>query len=253
MSTKTRKSTRDIHCALTRSRTKNAHQSQTDDNPRKRKRSSSSDERDFGVSSTKNYIAICNTGASTAPKKLSTTPQKTATKSMDYAKELKKIKKDYAQVQNENIRLKEHNKTLEAAREADAEKIMLDANGVEEITACEICDTILWSPFLLPNCGHTFCQSCIERWFSQALAKHAAIFPDYDYRRTAGEQSEQISGHPSYTCPKCRTATSVRPVENFFLKTLVRSITSAIDRRKDLGSFLWKTSTILSLTTKYFP
>lgn len=78
---------------------------------------------------------------------------------------------------------------------------------------CTLCNEILWEPFMcvsslilrfsklmmlsrLPQCGHTFCATCIHSWCSDARSS-------------------------SYTCPMCREVITQRPVEEYALKALV--------------------------------
>lgn len=104
--------------------------------------------------------------------------------------------------------------------------------------------------YSLPECGHTFCQNCLQDWFSTTLAQHMAANPAYNLnhpnnvpeyaqallRATHTPLTPQNMQHlaavfgnhqvpkPEYNCPACRTPVVNRPVEAFTLKSLVRIV-----------------------------
>jgi len=155
------------------------------------------------------------------------------------------------QVQN----LQKENTSLKTARKHDKKNVVLDISKLEDHISCEICTIKLWRPFILPECGHTFCQSCLEDWFNTTLAQHMVAHPNYnanaqnqslnslprliyDYlaRNNVAQQDQlrlraMFPHHgmptPQYTCPTCRKQVKNRPVEDFALKSLVRAIAGA--------------------------
>ncbi|KAF8835552.1 hypothetical protein BDN67DRAFT_418487 [Paxillus ammoniavirescens] len=136
---------------------------------------------------------------------------------------------------------------------------------LEEHISCEVCTLKMWNPYLLPDCGHCFCQNCLVDWFSTTQAQHMQANPQYDANRAAlaGQLRGLIHsvhniqalvgphGHqhvqamltqfhrlqPEYTCPSCRKEAVHKPVEDFRLKALVREIAGSMGEsspRKEL-------------------
>lgn len=107
----------------------------------------------------------------------------------------------------------------------------------------------------LPDCGHTFCQSCLQDWFGATQAQYIAAHPEYNPNQPLGQHgvmqlhavlqtmmlnpaiannpqvkammAHVLPPHPEYTCPTCREQVKSRPTEAFALKSLVRTITAA--------------------------
>jgi hypothetical protein len=78
----------------------------------------------------------------------------------------------------------------------------------------------------LPECGHIFCQTCLQEWFSTTLAHFLATHPNYDANNPM-RHIQAFPHLPRYTCPTCRTTVQNRPVEVFALKAIVRTIAAA--------------------------
>ncbi|KAI0071712.1 hypothetical protein K474DRAFT_1686946 [Panus rudis PR-1116 ss-1] len=117
----------------------------------------------------------------------------------------------------------------------------------EERLSCEICVGLMWSPYLL-SCGHTFCLSCLQDWFSTTLAKHMTENPAYNpnppvlqqyhaflrhphitpiQRREVEESIQRLltsMKHPTYTCPTCREPIKDKPTEVYIVKEMVRAV-----------------------------
>jgi len=129
---------------------------------------------------------------------------------------------------------------------------------------CESCFFLLFFPtsflclsdicFSLPQCGHVFCERCLENWFSTTLVQHLVTHPTFDPNpiipgHLAGlfAQVRQNPGHPYlqlqlnaelayfrvaqdlpplpvYTCPLCRKTVENKPIEDFALKRIVETI-----------------------------
>ncbi|KAK0491921.1 hypothetical protein EDD18DRAFT_1358350 [Armillaria luteobubalina] len=49
---------------------------------------------------------------------------------------------------------------------------MLDPMHLEDDVNCELCLLKMWYPFVLPDCGHVFCQKCIQDWFAATQKSH---------------------------------------------------------------------------------
>lgn len=126
----------------------------------------------------------------------------------------------------------------------------IDPSKLEDDITCEICTLKMWSPYLLPECGHTFCQSCLRDWFNTTLEQHRRQHPHYHpnqpimlpdflremmfYPQIAPQQLSALvkqitaaSGGPVFSCPTCREPVKNRPVEIFAIKSLVRTVAAA--------------------------
>ncbi|KAI0259034.1 hypothetical protein BC834DRAFT_665184 [Gloeopeniophorella convolvens] len=113
----------------------------------------------------------------------------------DVEKERDRLQKDFARVTNALDQLKATNKE--------------SLSAIDEAVCCEVCTHYMWSPYLLVNCGHTFCQECLSDWLSTTLAQHLQ----------AG-----VRGLPAYTCPSCRHPVRAPPAQNYALKRVVRLV-----------------------------
>lgn len=153
-------------------------------------------------------------------------------------------------------RMVEENKQLKASIVAKSTKAMLDVSQLEDSISCEICTMKMWSPYILPECGHVFCQSCLSDWFSTTLDQHLAIHPNYVLNPPVPHHLRQLANQvrsnpnnphlrpqldalivqhrtvslvqqPVYTCPVCREQVKNKPVEDFALKSVVRVVAGA--------------------------
>ncbi|KJA27719.1 hypothetical protein HYPSUDRAFT_130366 [Hypholoma sublateritium FD-334 SS-4] len=173
----------------------------------------------------------------------------------DYRRQISKIreesvkyKQDLARVAKEVNSLREENQTLKASRKPDATKIVLDAAQLADGLDCEICTCRMWTPYILPNCGHSFCQSCLQDWLGATQAQFLATNPEppvatyhlLDTLRTLIQNpalaavphvqtllASQVPALPKYTCPTCREQITSRPTEAFALKSLIHTIAVA--------------------------
>ncbi|KAI6140368.1 hypothetical protein EDD17DRAFT_326978 [Pisolithus thermaeus] len=78
----------------------------------------------------------------------------------------------------------------------------------EHDLSCAICLGVLSQPLTLPDCGHTYCGSCLESFFSK-----------------------QMEGRPSsqHSCPTCHNHATSAPVPAFILHGLLDGM-SAVAR-----------------------
>ncbi|KAF5385909.1 hypothetical protein D9615_002359 [Tricholomella constricta] len=163
-----------------------------------------------------------------------------------------RYKADLAKSDSELLSAREEILGLKALPTHGKGKLVLDISQLEDNVNCEICTLRMWSPFILPECGHTFCQSCLQDWFDTTLAQFMTAHPHYDVNdpvpnnlrqwqammhsphvvqnpHTAAYITQMLrqTPQPDYTCPTCREAVKNRPVEDFTLKALVRTVATA--------------------------
>ncbi|PCH37292.1 hypothetical protein WOLCODRAFT_158012 [Wolfiporia cocos MD-104 SS10] len=135
-----------------------------------------------------------------------------------------------------------------ATSEPSATEPSMPISMLEDHIGCEICLLPMWTPYAL-SCGHTFCHSCLQEWFSTILAHHMDVTPGYNHLRIA-ELNAQLrepelplqmrhriiallssieakTPSPTYSCPSCRATATSRPSEVFTLKNIVRAIATA--------------------------
>ncbi|PPQ98433.1 hypothetical protein CVT24_004112 [Panaeolus cyanescens] len=149
--------------------------------------------------------------------------------------------------------LQEDNAKLKSVK--DDTKIVLDAAEVSEHFECAICASEMWTPYTLPNCGHTFCQKCLLDWFDTTQAKFLAAHPAYhagrphqihalsqilDYLcaypnlaadpRSISALKQTLPIEPKYECPECRSQVTSAPIEAFAMKKLIRTVAAASGR-----------------------
>ncbi|KAJ6591100.1 hypothetical protein DFH09DRAFT_193304 [Mycena vulgaris] len=144
-----------------------------------------------------------------------------------------KLKERIRILEQENARIRKENEEIK--------KQQTMATDMEEQVTCEVCSGKMWSPFILPDCGHTFCQQDLEDWFSTALKQHRNVYPNYNVNAPAVNvygimQSLPL---PQYSCPKCREKVRSKPIQNFALKGLVRMVADQVGEnspKKAVGS-----------------
>ncbi|KAI1783645.1 hypothetical protein LXA43DRAFT_1102274 [Ganoderma leucocontextum] len=119
---------------------------------------------------------------------------------------------------------------------------------VAEKSDCPICLQKMWRPYILTQCGHTFCVSCLQEWFNTAYAEHIDEYPEYNPQqlisaavRARFARTDIPPGikrnlnltvaslfyetrRPQFSCPSCREPVHAPPVENFALKDLIHTI-----------------------------
>ncbi|CAK5262431.1 unnamed protein product [Mycena citricolor] len=102
----------------------------------------------------------------------------------------------------------------------------------------------MWKPYILNDCGHTFCVDCLVKWLSACLAQHRNTHPHwrpgvpslppafaYEPRNPAiaGMVTWRYqTSQPQYTCPSCRKAMKSRPTEDYTLKALIHVLATSI-------------------------
>lgn len=73
-----------------------------------------------------------------------------------------------------------------------------DAKRIRACVTCSICHELMFQPFLIAECSHSFCYSCLCDW---------------------------LNHHKS--CPTCRTKVKIRPVINYGLRDIVEPVYAA--------------------------
>ncbi|KDQ27943.1 hypothetical protein PLEOSDRAFT_1083864 [Pleurotus ostreatus PC15] len=142
------------------------------------------------------------------------------------------------------------NQVAELHLRQEPPSISINPSDLEDQINCEICTMKMWRPYLLPECGHSFCESCIQDWFSTILARHIQAHPEYNannHRQNVPAHIRQMMPYaeyhpqvqqmlaqynlqnpqPEYNCPTCRVEVKSRPIEDFALKAIVRVVAKA--------------------------
>ncbi|KAF5342737.1 hypothetical protein D9758_015920 [Tetrapyrgos nigripes] len=137
-------------------------------------------------------------------------------------------------------RLEEENTRLKNELSAYQAMIHLNVDDVEAHILCDVCESTMWSPFILTGCGHTFCEACLNCWFDETLKQWKVQNPQMTWvlqnnhfvnsLRSAGITEIPI---PQYCCPKCRVKVLRQPAPNFSLKGLVELVAQANGERNE--------------------
>ncbi|KAF9047352.1 hypothetical protein BJ165DRAFT_1465434 [Panaeolus papilionaceus] len=165
--------------------------------------------------------------------------------------EAARTKRMYDATAKELKMLREDNKRLTALSENDGSKVILNSDVVTEHFECAICSSEMWTPYILPGCGHTFCQKCLIDWFGTTQAKFLAAHPNYhanhntnyglsqilDYLaaypnlatdpRSISALKQSLPAEPKYECPECRSPVTSPPIEAFAMKKLIRIVAAS--------------------------
>ncbi|KAJ6511353.1 hypothetical protein C8R47DRAFT_1296201 [Mycena vitilis] len=132
-----------------------------------------------------------------------------------------RLQEKIRQLERENARIKRENAEIKKKQAASAD--------LEDQITCEVCSSKMWSPFILPDCGHTFCQQDLVNWFDTALKQHRKVYPHYNPSAPAVNmyhpfQQQMQLPLPPYSCPKCREKVRSKPIQNFAVKNFVRAV-----------------------------
>ncbi|KAJ7668449.1 hypothetical protein DFH06DRAFT_1181719 [Mycena polygramma] len=120
-------------------------------------------------------------------------------------------------------------------------KVVLDTTQLEDHINCEICTTVLWTPYILSGCGHTFCMKCLVEWFSRTLATHMTANPGWRSNQPAyhllnprlrahpyiAAMAAQQGPQPEFSCPTCRMVVTTKPIEDYSLKAFIHTVATS--------------------------
>ncbi|KAF7375942.1 RING-type domain-containing protein [Mycena sanguinolenta] len=122
------------------------------------------------------------------------------------------------------------------------EKVLLDPSQLEDQLNCVVCCATNWTPYILPNCGHTFCKKCLLEWFNTCLAQHMTACPNWrstnqpayhrlDPRIRAHPYIAALAAaqgpQPNFSCPTCRAVVTTKPIEDYSLKALTHTVATS--------------------------
>ncbi|KAI0055009.1 hypothetical protein BV25DRAFT_1922176 [Artomyces pyxidatus] len=140
--------------------------------------------------------------------------------------EVKRLKDELDREKEECLRWKidciASDRSMERLHEKmEARVKSIPMSAFDDIIRCAVCHSTMWSPYILPECGHTFCQSCLMDWFGTIHATHLNAHPDYDV--DLPQQLPDVAV-PLYTCPTCRTVARARPCKSFLTVKTVQLV-----------------------------
>ncbi|KAK0220723.1 hypothetical protein IW262DRAFT_1462086 [Armillaria fumosa] len=122
--------------------------------------------------------------------------------------------------------------------------------SLEEDIVCEICSLTMWVPFVLPDCGHTICETCIQSWLGRILDQHChdsdppflwtqpveipevatmtmmQVRLEYMVMLAVFEEIRKAMNEPCFNCLICCQAVKSRPVQAYTMKSIVQKVAS---------------------------
>ncbi|KAK0464866.1 hypothetical protein IW261DRAFT_1575102 [Armillaria novae-zelandiae] len=129
-------------------------------------------------------------------------------------------------------------------------KLKVTLDSIEEDTQCEICNLPLWYPYILPDCGHLFCERCIHNWVDTIMKVHRGqsntqffwsrpitippevtrgmAHPLIEYRTVLSlfDKVRKAVEGPTFSCPQCRKEVKNRPVQVYAMKSITEKMAS---------------------------
>ncbi|KAK0502186.1 hypothetical protein EDD18DRAFT_1346760 [Armillaria luteobubalina] len=122
--------------------------------------------------------------------------------------------------------------------------------SLQDDVVCVLCKETLWYLYLLPNCGHLYCEACIQKWLENILKQHqqqavplffwsqpveiptevttAMMHPYIAYPLviTLFEQIRTAMDGLNFTCPQCGKVLRNHPVAVNAMMNIVEKVTS---------------------------
>ncbi|KAI6137597.1 hypothetical protein BKA82DRAFT_19240 [Pisolithus tinctorius] len=158
------------------------------------------------------------------------------------------LEDDMKQSRLETIKMKAAVRRAQKAQaEAEAAKAHLresleQFNAVKsEITKCGVCMDTMNRPFVLVECGHSYCYGCLRLHFHTCLRNQVKWRDVPEHLRepsTADQLHELIENEhiysPLYYCPSCKGTVRCRPIEVYIFKELIEAVHSVAGPPDDL-------------------
>lgn len=144
---------------------------------------------------------------------------------------------------------------LTALEAQETSELSIDATMLGDRLSCDICAHLMYSPYVLLDCGHSYCEGCLKRWFNEIFTRHVRAYPTYnvnrkplprDFPQTLHAISPYVpyqlqlqlltvynasrQQQPVYSCPGCRTEVTRKPVVNFAVKDMVSIVGSVLEQ-----------------------
>ncbi|KIJ39548.1 hypothetical protein M422DRAFT_32593 [Sphaerobolus stellatus SS14] len=116
------------------------------------------------------------------------------------------LKKSVDRLRAENAVLKSEVERLKARMAKESSMENKAFGDLEDLICCDVCQETIWHPYLIVECGHTACLTCLTDWFTSTQRAHNPL-----------------------SCPKCRTAVHEPPIQNFALKDVVRGVVKVVN------------------------
>ncbi|VDB89141.1 unnamed protein product [Peniophora sp. CBMAI 1063] len=135
-----------------------------------------------------------------------------------------------------------------AEEDATEVTVAITDNGL-----CPVCSEICREPYVVRECGHTFCASCLVNWLTVAYDKARGagnvhidpMVPPIHGEQMVGLSEEAIESigeledeleeyRAEFTCPYCRASIWRAPVKNFAIAEIIERARPAVHLEGEL-------------------